>query len=225
MRRLIFPLLLGVLGVVVLLGLGTWQLQRLAWKEGILNQIDSRIAAAPVALPAAPDSVEDRYLPVMVAGDATGEELHVLTSGDGAGYRVIAAFETEDARRIMIDLGFAELDAKNTVRAADGLRVTGNLHWPEEVDGWTPTPDLGANIWFARDVPAMAQALNAEPVLVVARQIDGAAFDVNPLPINTASITNDHLNYAITWFLLAIVWAAMSGFLIYRVAAAHPART
>ncbi len=227
MRRLIFPLLLGVAGVVVLLSLGIWQLQRLTWKEAILSQIDTRIAAAPVALPAGPDPDTDRYLPVAVAGATTGDELHVLTSGDGAGYRIISAFETQEDRRVMVDLGFAELDDKTLPRAAQGLRITGNLHWPDEVDGWTPDPDLGANIWFARDVPAMAQALGTEPILIVALLI-GSGVTPRSTGVSVSSvivratISNDHLNYAITWFLLALVWAVMTGLLIYRVARARP---
>ena len=70
--------------------MGVWQLQRLAWKEGILAEIDGADRGdAPVPLPAAPDPARDRYLPVTVTGAFTGEELHVLASREGWG-RAIA---------------------------------------------------------------------------------------------------------------------------------------
>ena len=54
MRKLFFPIILGVSGVAVLLYLGFWQMQRLAWKEGILAEIDARMTRAPIALPLNP---------------------------------------------------------------------------------------------------------------------------------------------------------------------------
>ena len=156
----------------------------------------------------------DRFLPVTVTGDLTGEELHVLTSGDGPGYRVIAVLETS-GRRIMADIGFVPIEDKDLPRAATAVTLTGNLHWPEEVDGWTPPPDP-ANIWFARDVPAMATALGTDPILVVVRGLSGADLGVTLLPIDSSAIKNDHREYAITWFLLAFVWAIMTGFLLVR---------
>src|SRR6056297_1509135 len=97
MRRLILPLLFGILGTAVLVSLGAWQMQRLAWKEGVLSEIDARIGAAPIALPEGPDPVADRYLPVVLAGRTTGEALYALVSTKdlGAGYRLISGFETE----------------------------------------------------------------------------------------------------------------------------------
>lgn len=215
MRRIAFPLILGMVGCAILIGLGVWQLQRLAWKEAILAEIGARIGADPVDLPAAPAQAEHPYLPVAVTGALGGEELHVLTSGNGAGYRVISALTTGD-RRVMVDLGFVGLEGKDAPRMAPQVTVTGNLHWPDEVDGWTPAPDRAANTWFARDVDAMAAALNTEPVLIVARDIAGADLATDPLPIDTGAIRNDHLEYAITWFLLALVWAGMSLYLILR---------
>ena len=220
-RGVIFPLLMGVVGFAILIALGIWQIQRLHLKEARLAEIDARIGADPVPLPASFDPATDRYLPVIVTGALGGEELHVLTSIKevGPGYRVISVLTTGD-RRIMVDLGFVPEDEKNASRVAPQITVTGNLHWPNEVDGWTPDPDIAADIWFARDVPAMAAELNAEPVLVVAATLSGADIAVTPLPIDSAGIPNDHLNYAITWFSLALIWAVMSGVLIVRVARA-----
>ena len=217
--RIWFPVVLGIAGCAVLIALGTWQLRRLEWKEAILAEIDARIAAAPVGLPGSVDPVRDRYLPVQVSGALGGEELHVLTSvrDAGPGYRVISVL-TAGERRVMVDLGFVPEAAKDAPRAAQAVTVTGNLHWPEETDGWTPAPDGARGIWFARDVPAMAAALGTEEVLVVAREVTGAETGVTALPIDSAGIANDHREYAITWFSLAAVWAVMAGALAWRAA-------
>jgi surfeit locus 1 family protein len=220
MRRIIFPLLLGIIGTAVLISLGVWQLQRLAWKEGILAEIDARMAAAPVVLPSDPEAGRDRYLPVTATGTITDEEIDVLVSvkGTGAGYRIISAFETDDGRRILLDRGFVRDTDKDAPRPpVSGVTVTGNLHWPEEVDSFTPAADTARNIWFARDVPAMAAALGTEPVMIILRTTSEAAPVVAPLPLDSAGIPNDHLGYAIQWFGLAAVWAGMTGWLLWRI--------
>lgn len=214
MKRVFFPVLMGVVGCAVLVSLGVWQMQRLAWKEGMLAQIEARIEGAPGVLPARYDPA-DKYAPVAVSGELTGEEIHALMGvrGGSPGYRVIAVLDT-GARRIMVDLGLIAQADKDAARLGP-VEVTGNLHWPEEADRWTPAPDLDANIWFARDVPALAQALDAEPIYVVARAhtLPG----VEPAPVGTEGIPNDHFGYAVTWFGLALVWAVMSLYLIRRV--------
>ncbi|MBP1807158.1 SURF1 family protein [Rubellimicrobium aerolatum] len=217
MRRVWFPLVLGLFGVAVLCGLGTWQVQRLGQKEALLAAIAARIGGEPEALPAVVDPVADQYAPVRVTGALGGEEVHVLTSvpGQGPGFRVVSAMTSGD-RRLLVDLGFVPEEGKDLPRVAEGVTVTGNLLWPRESDSWTPAPDLGRNIWFARDLPALAEALGTEPVLVVARSLGGAELGTTPLPVDTAGIPNDHLTYAITWFGLAAVWAVMSVALLRR---------
>lgn len=219
LRRMILPLVFGIGGTVVLAGLGVWQLERLAWKEGVLSEIETRISADPVPLPAAPDPVRDRYLPVAVSGVFDGEELRVLASSrdTGAAYRMISAFDTQDGRRVMVDRGLLPVETGENPLAGQGATVTGNLHWPDEVDSYTPAPDLDGNIWFARDVPAMATALGAEPVLIVARTIDGPDLAARPLPVDTGHIPNNHLGYAVQWFGLAAVWVGMTLFLLWRI--------
>lgn len=216
-RRLWFPILLGVVGVAILIGLGLWQLDRMGQKEALLASIEARIGAEPVDLPASPDPAEDQYLPVRVTGALGGEELDVLTSmqGAGPGYRVVSALTAGD-RRVLVDLGYVPEAEKDAPRMAERVTVTGNLVWPQEADGWTPTPDAARGIWFARDVGAMAEALGTEPVLVVARGIEGADLGTTPIPVDTAGVRNDHYEYALTWFGLAAVWAVMSLLLILR---------
>ncbi|MDO9637922.1 MAG: SURF1 family protein [Pseudotabrizicola sp.] len=215
-RRMIIPLLFGLIGAAVLIGLGLWQLDRLAWKEAVLADIAARIVADPVALPAAPDLEGDRYLPVTASGSFTGESLDVLVSRReiGAGVRVIGVFESGD-RRVLVDRGFVREGDRAAARGADATTVTGNLHWPDEVDSFTPPPDATTGLWFARDVPAMAAALKTERLLIVARA--PTAPGIEPMPVDISGIPNNHLGYAVQWFGLAVVWLGMTAYLLWRI--------
>ncbi|MFZ9948374.1 MAG: SURF1 family protein [Gemmobacter sp.] len=220
MVRLIGAIVIGVAGCAVLVALGIWQVQRLEWKGRILSDIAARIEAAPAPLPARPDAEADRYLPVAVEGAFDGAALAILISvkGEGPGFRLVAAFETAQGRRVLVDRGFIPEALRAATPPATGpARIEGNLHWPDEVDSYTPPPDAARGIWFARDLPAMAEALGTEPVLIVARRAEPADAAVRPLPLDTATIPNNHLQYAITWFSLAAVWAGMTALFVWRI--------
>lgn len=219
MSRLIGAVVLGISGCAVLLWLGFWQVERLAWKEGILANIEARIADAPVPLPAAPNPEADLYLPVTAAGVVGGETIRVLVSVKdvGAGCRIIQSFETE-GRRVLLDRGFVRSQFCKSSFEGGEISVTGNLLWPDEIDSYTPTPEANwreGGYWFARDLPAMAEALGTEPVLIVARSDTGA--QITPHPVSITGIPNDHLSYAVTWFSLAVVWAGMTLLLLWRI--------
>ena len=218
MRRLIFLIVVGVAGLAVLLSLGAWQVQRMAWKQQILDTIDSRVDGEPVALPVNPDPVSDKYMPVRMVGELVEGGLHVLVSTRslGPGYRVIVPFVTDDGRRILIDRGFIRSAAKNTVLNTGKVELIGNLHWPDETDSYTPPADIAANIWYARDVDAMSAALDTLPIMVVLNDHPVNGSFLIPMPVNTASVPNDHLQYAITWFSLAFIWAAMTAYFLWR---------
>lgn len=217
--RTAIPLAFGAIGTLILLALGNWQVNRLAEKEAFLAEIDARIADLPVDLPAAPDPATDRFLAVEVTGRYTGQEIDVLASakGIGAAYRVISAFETDEGRRILIDRGFLPVADRDVPRSFPEARLQGNLHWPEEVDGFTPEPDTARNIWFARDVPALAAALGTEPVLLILRATSETDLFATPYPVDSSGIPNDHLEYAVTWFSLAAVWFGMTLYFLWRM--------
>ena len=219
MSRYILPLVFGIVGTAILVSLGNWQVRRLAEKEAYLAAIDDRISDAPVALPADPDPVADRFLPVEVSGTLTSDEVHLLVSVKkvGAGYRIVSAFDTDEGRRIMVDRGFVPIPDKDAVRYVGPVTITGNLHWPDEVDSYTPENDVDGNIWFARDVPTMAAALGSEPVLVILREMSENDTSVTPLPVDSSGIPNDHLEYIVTWYGLAIVWVAMTLYYLRRM--------
>lgn len=219
MRKLIFPLILGIGGCAILLSLGTWQTQRLAWKEQVIADISALIAADPVPLPENPTEAADEYRNVTLTGAIGGNEVLVFAPVEnlGIGYRVISTMLAGD-RAVLVDLGFVEQGSPEVQhsRMAEAVTVTGNILWPDDVTSSTPPPDSRTGVWYGRDVAGIAQLLGTEPVMIVASAIEGADFSTTPVPVSTSGIKNDHLGYAVTWYLLSVVWAAMTLYMIYR---------
>ena len=221
----------GVIGVAVLVGLCIWQVQRLAWKQDIIATLEARLAEAPVAMPTNFDPKTQEFSRVRIMGRFGGDlgkhgfaDAPLLTSRKfvGPGYRVIQPFVLTDGRRIMVDRGFAPVETKNAggvasrpTPAPDGVvEIVGALRWPEAGSG--QAYGKNDNVWTARNLPVMAQLFAAEEVLVVSETSTSVGEWPKADPIRAVNVRNNHLEYAITWAALAIGWAVMTGFLIFR---------
>ena len=215
--RLISALGLGLAGVVFLCGLGTWQVQRMYEKRAQLDEMTAGISTPAVPVPTLLDPEKDRYRPVTAEGRFTGEHLYVLSGKPmiGAGVQVISVLQTEDGRRLLVDRGFLPDDEKTKPLTVTTVKILGNLMWPRDSNDYTPPPDPKTGLWFARDAEAMSALLGTEPTFIVARAPTGDGIEA--MPIDTSSIPNDHWGYAITWFLLAFVWAVMTAALVWRI--------
>lgn len=218
MKRMIVPLVFGLAGAAVLVGLGTWQTKRLFWKEAVLAEIEARIVDDPVPLSLDVDPETDKYLPVTVTGTYTARSAKVLASLKivGAGHLLIDVMETPMGR-ILVQRGFVKNGEPLLAAPAGPVTITGNLHWPQEKDKFTPAPDLEKGLWFYRDTYEMAAALGTYPILVVVRESDPQQRGVTIRPVDTSGIPNDHREYAITWFSLAAVWLGMTGLFLWRI--------
>ncbi|MEO1733270.1 MAG: SURF1 family protein [Pseudomonadota bacterium] len=219
MGRAVFLIAVGLAGTAILVALGIWQVQRLAWKQDLLTRIETEIAADPVSLG------EDlpRYAPVEVSGQFASGHIRMLASRKSIGpvYRVIRPFEADWQGRILIDTGWLREGTPVPDVSSAPVSIVGNVDTPNESDVFTPAPDLDRNIWFAREVPAMAEALGTQPIFVVLRDLPDIDVGVTPWPVDTVGIPNDHLQYAITWFSLAAIWVAMTCYFIWRTRANH----
>lgn len=215
-RRMIVPLLFGIFGTALFIALGTWQWQRLEWKTDLLAEIDARLMAEPVPVPFDANPENNKYLQVAISGTYEPKELHVLTFGGGfPGYRVISPLVLSDGRRVLADRGIIGEPYKDDARNGGAVVATGALVWPDETDNYTPEPNLERNIWFAREVIAMADTLKTEPIMIAVQSSDNNE-GIKPQRV-AVNIPNNHLEYVLTWYGFAVIWIVMTTYLLWRI--------
>ena len=217
-RKWLFVVFVAVPGLLVLLSLGVWQTKRLAWKEGLLENISYNLSSQPSILPTELKKSEHNYKMVEVEGSFEPRSIFILTpvKGSGAGFRVISPLKLKNGSKILIDRGvIKEQDTDRLETLRQKSLVIGYLFWPNETDYFTPDPNLERNIWFSRDLEKMASFLETQPILVVATEnrLDPSLKMQDP----TRDIPNNHLQYAITWFMMAILWFGMSAHFVYKI--------
>jgi surfeit locus 1 family protein len=216
-RPRLVPTLFTVPAVLILLGLGAWQVQRLYWKEALIARRDAAVAAAPIAPPSSLEQARGLEFRHVVAEGVfrNDKELFLAASSDngGAGYQVVTPLAMSDGRTLFVNRGFIPADLKNPAKRPAGelagrQHVVGLLRLgpPAKPSFFLPDnrPDL--NLWFWVDLPAMAQAAGVADPLPYYLDADSTS---NPGGWPKGGITrldlpNDHLQYAITWFSLAI---------------------
>jgi surfeit locus 1 family protein len=233
-RRARFPIGLTItvsVCLVILCGLGTWQVQRLQWKEGLLAQI-AALQAAPArpalpALAAAFDPLKLDFIRVEVdcPGLATAKFVEMWGVKDGApGRRLISACPLPSGRyrTLLVDRGFVDesMGVRPPVQASDApVHVIGVLRLADKRNLFAPPDDPAHGKFYTRDLRAMATLLGAPdpaPVFLGAETATNPgvpALVPSPLPTD---IPNNHLQYVMTWFGLAVALAGVYSAMLSR---------
>ncbi|KAB2875537.1 MAG: SURF1 family protein [Bauldia sp.] len=226
--------ILGLAAFAVLLALGTWQVQRLHWKEGLIATIDERIASAPRPLAEIEARLADAgdvdYWPVTVSGTFRHEgERHFFATHRGqSGYFVFTPLALGDGRLVLVNRGFVPFDRKDPASRAEGQvegvqTVTGlaRNRVEEKPNSLMPDNDPAKNIFYWKDLDAMASSAGVgtrEDYLGFFIDADDAP---NPggLPVGGVTLIdlpNSHLQYAVTWYGLAAALAGVLGVWLWR---------
>ncbi|EGY01628.1 SURF1 family protein [Nitrospirillum viridazoti Y2] len=215
--------------ILFMAGLGTWQVQRLFWKQGILDHIQQQMAAAPAELPAKIDDPKAwDYRRVRITGHfLNNHELYLgARSLKGApGYDVVTPFVRADGGGVvLVDRGWVPTQGKDPARRPEGqlegeVTVDGVARVPPPRGWMQPDNLVNDNFWLWYDLPAMAAKAGTEvpePVVVEA----GATSNPGGFPVGgqtRVTIPNDHLQYAITWYCLAVALAVIAYLRFSRV--------
>lgn len=233
-RGVVLPLLALVIALGILVGLGTWQLERKAWKEGLVADLNAKLAAPVAELPSRErwtdlDEGKDEFRRVKFSAEfLPGQEALVYTSGSpirpdvsGPGYWVFSPARLIDGTLLLVNRGFVPEGKQDPKSRPQGdpsgpLEITGSLRWPEPHGMFTPADQPEKGLWFTRDPGGMARAKQwdlAAPFYIdqEAPQAPGGLPRVGPLK---PALPNRHLEYAVTWYGLALVILVAAGFFI-----------
>jgi surfeit locus 1 family protein len=241
-RRLFIMLAASGVGVLLLVGLGIWQLDRLEWKRALLADLARAISSDTPAMSlteaeaaVARDPSLD-FVRVILQGtfDHSGERFLFSTRGREPGWQVITPLETSGGRLVLVDRGFVPDAAKDRQTRPESLlsgvvEITGLLRRRQEPGAFTPSNLPERNIWYWPDIPAMFASLGASttrvpvPFLIQALPAAGQPGLPRAIPPDPASIPNNHFGYALTWFALALVLAVMTVLLARRSRQVGPA--
>ena len=219
-RPMLVPTLWLIPLLAVLIGLGTWQIQRLHWKLDLLAKIHTGLTSEPVPLrDAVPAYDADHvtaadYRRVMVRGlFENGEEIFFFTTGPDAApvYHVLTPFLMRDGHTLLVDRGYIPTELANTaaLKAGDlgGMRqVVGIIRAPAAPNWFTPPIDVAHRIVHTRDPDVLAKTFGLKNIFPMFLEADAT-----PNPggwpkggVTVVDLPNNHLQYAITWFGLAL---------------------
>lgn len=227
-------LIASLIAFLILFALGTWQIERLQWKEALLASTEQRVHEAPIPLAEMEKIYRDEgaveYRPVTVSGTFMHQgERHFLATYDGqSGFNVYTPLMLEDGRFVLVNRGFVPYDQKDAQ-----TRLDGQLDGPVTISGlardplrskpgyFVPDNDIAKNIFYWKDWAAMAESANipslddAVPFFIDADKTP----NFGGLPIGGVTIIdfpNNHLQYALTWYGLALALLGVVGTWFWR---------
>jgi surfeit locus 1 family protein len=230
-RRLLWPGLMTAAMLIVLLGLGSWQVKRLFWKEALLAQIDRAEAADPVPLPAAAArSALSPFMKVSATGEFLpdkaalyGVEVRTIASGPAMGARMIEPLREANGDTILVDRGWIPLSRTVPIDQPEGTVTVSGYVRPGDAQHWFSVRDNPAERrFFTLDPKAIGDAVgqpDVPPFVLVALAAHSGAgpssgaeqvSDRWPDPArHLPRPPNSHLSYAITWYGLALALLAI----------------
>ena len=223
--------LFTLVGLAILIGLGVWQVQRLKWKTALLHRIEALHAAPPepidTVLRRIPDHIDVNFTRVQLTCQAVHATPALRLYGiqkSAPGYRLVTACPIPSGPfgSVLVDRGFLPQTGSAppvpVYGPAIAVPVVGVLRTPDRRNIASAPNQPAQNLWYWRDIPAMAAALRAvrpAPVFLVLES--PAAASGTPAPsLLPADIPNNHLGYAITWFGLAAALAGVYLAMLFR---------
>ena len=202
--------------LVTLLWLGTWQLQRLEWKNDLISSFEARSSAAPITLPLAAsvtDEMEFRHLQLVGEFDHENEVFLTGRTYEGnAGFHIVTPFLLTDGRTILINRGWVSESYRDPAKRPFSLvageqTISAILRFPGQKGYFVPENDPKAGFWFTI-IPAEITAYLGLATAETTIYADALrTSDVVTLPIaakTELNLRNSHLSYAFTWYGIAM---------------------
>lgn len=209
----------SVLVCITCVFLGSWQVQRRAWKLDLIERVEQRVHADPVPAPASITGQADEYRRVQAAGRYLHERETLVQAVTelGSGFWLLTPLQRPDGSMLLVNRGFVPVDRRDPASRPDGqakgeVQVTGLLRLSEPGGAFLRHNDAAHDRWFSRDVQAIAAARGVAPALpyfVDAQPAAGTPAEAWPRAgLTVIRFPNNHLVYVLTWYALAAMAAA-----------------
>jgi surfeit locus 1 family protein len=228
--KLLLPTLSTIIMLAVLVSLGNWQLQRLAWKEAILAGIAHAEASPPAELTGA---VVPAFAKIIVHGHWRNGVVGIYGAalgGDPAnevmGAGLLQILDRDNAPPILVDRGWVSTDPQ-PLPATGAASVTGYARAAESARALAATDDIPGRHFYTLDpqkIGAIMGAPNVAPFTLIALGDAGACAKASTCPVPAATMPrpdNNHLQYALTWYGLALTLLVIYAIWLYG-ARKHP---
>ena len=212
-----WPTLIALIMMAMVIGLGTWQLHRRVWKTELLATIAARMTGDAVPFPAdIADPPGWAFRHVHIAGHFDSEKaiwLYGRTYDGKAGIHLLVPLVRADGAAVMVDRGFVPFDHSSELapyRQADGpVEIDGIVRLPEPGGWFIPANQPDKNIWYSVDLPALSKVTQQTlaPVYIAAKGDGSPGWPAATGGTEGTGIRNEHLNYAIFWYSMALVLA------------------
>jgi surfeit locus 1 family protein len=227
--KLAIVLIAGLVGIGVLVSLGVWQVHRLAWKRDLIERVEQRVHAPPIAAPGPEqwpkvNRANSEYRRVAVQGHYQNdrETLVQAVTERGGGFWVLTPLATDAGYTVLINRGFVPFQQKDPASRPQGqiegdTRVVGLLRLSEPGGGYLRANDPGSDHWYSRDVTAIAAARGLKDVAPYFIDAEALHPEIPGAPIGGLTViafSNNHLQYALTWFGLALMVIAGLGLVL-----------
>jgi surfeit locus 1 family protein len=222
-------LIAALAGIGVLISLGVWQVHRLAWKRDLIERVEQRVDAPPVPAPGREqwptvNRANSEYLHVAVRGRYQNdkETLVQAVTERGGGFWVLTPFVTDAGDTVLINRGFVPPPNRGAASRAQGqiegeTTVTGLLRMSEPGGGYLRANEPARDRWFSRDVPAIGAARGLGDVAPYFIDAEASEPEIAGAPVGGLTViafSNNHLQYALTWFGLASMLIAGTALVI-----------
>ncbi len=217
-RPTLWATVAALAALVVLIGLGTWQLDRRVSKQQVIETRAERITAPTLSNPdvaAASDATLDsiEYRPIRLTGrfdDHRTLKLLSRTRDGRAGFHVVTPLVTDSGTTILIDRGWVPVGGDNDITPppAGPVIVDGYLRRFAAPGRFTPDNQPAAGAWYYLDRDQIAASTGMTALALFYVQRAPGAGPAGPYPagaVPTVALRNPHLQYAITWYALAVV--------------------
>ena len=216
------PLIFTIFSFIVLVGLGTWQVQRLQWKTALIQQITTRMAEKPITLADFKSPEEDEYRQVTLTGTFDNSKTMEIIGrpfNGKPGIYVITPMQTEKGV-VLVNRGWSKYEEKYS--SPEGMqKVTGIIRKNQVRNfiGRHVTMDNvpEKNMWFYADLPQMYGHIKAPNQNFYVELTDNTTPNSYPYALpKEITLYNEHLSYAITWYSLAIALILIYYFRFHR---------